>query len=130
EYDGVEPLRVLAGLHRSRVRKDVTAMIALHYADMAADVAWQPRVGRRVNVFRAHAIAGLEFRGGGSLAAELAAHHHALDINQRELAVLEQLWRLRRVPGSHFLGGDITLVDQQILETEKPFLVVGAGEIN
>ncbi len=66
----------------------------------------------------------LNFGPAGAGAAEFAAHHHALDIDQRELAVLERFRRLHRVTRGDLLGGDEALVDQQVFETEKPLLVV------
>src|SRR5665213_1239963 len=52
EHDGVEPLRVFAGLVRRRVGIDAAAEIELDRADMAAHIAWQPRVCGGMNVFR------------------------------------------------------------------------------
>src|ERR1700722_14213208 len=103
----------------------MTTMVALDHADMAARVARQPRVGLGVDVFGAHPIARFEFCRPGRSTAELAAHHDALDIIELELAVLERLCRFYRMPRRDILGRDKTLVDQQVLEPEQPFLVIG-----
>src|SRR4051812_41266002 len=102
----------------------MTAVTTLDDADVAADVARQPGVRDRMNVFRAHAITRRKFRRPGRRAPELAAHHDALDIVDFELAVLERLWRLHRVASSDVLGCDKTFGDQQVFEPEQPFFVI------
>jgi hypothetical protein len=77
-----------------------------------------------VNVLRADAIAGLEFRVGRRGAAEFAAHHHALDVRDGELAALERFRGLHGVARGDVLGGNEALVDQHVFEAEKPLLVV------
>jgi hypothetical protein len=99
-------------------------VVAFDHADMAARVARQPRVGARMNVPGAHPIARLEFCRRGRRASELAAHHDALDIRESELAPLERFRGLHRVAGCDIGGCDIALVDQQVFETQQPFLVV------
>ena len=83
-----------------------------------------------MDVFRAHPIARLEFRGRGRRAAELAAHHDALDLIDGELAVLERLCRRQRMRGGDFLWRDIALGEQVLLEPEEPFPVVGTGHVD
>ena len=102
----------------------MAAEVTLDHADMAACVAWQPGVRRRMNVPGADAIARLELGRRGRRASEFAAHHDALDIIKGELAALERLGRFDRVTRGDFPGGDVALVDQQVFEPEQPFLIV------
>src|SRR3954462_3699107 len=60
EADRVEPLRVLTGAAGVRVREDLAAVERHDRAGAPARVAGQARVGRRVEVARADAIAGGE----------------------------------------------------------------------
>ena len=62
EAHGVEPLRVVALAHRGAVGKHMGAVHALDRADLAAHIARQPRVGRRMDVLGAHAVARLVAR--------------------------------------------------------------------
>ena len=98
--------------------------VTLDHADMAARVARQPGVRRRMNVPGADAIARFELGRRGRRPSEFAAHHDALDIIKGELAVLERLGRFDRMTRSDFPGSDVALVDQQIFEPEQPFLII------
>src|SRR5215471_14705301 len=74
KHDRVEPLRVLAFFRRRRIRKHMTAVIALDHADMATYIARQAGMGEGVNIPGAHLVARLELRGRLRIATELAAH--------------------------------------------------------
>ena len=69
EHDRVEPLRIVALADARRVGKHVAAVDALDHADLAARVARQPRVRRRMDVLGAHAVARLEARPAPAPAA-------------------------------------------------------------
>src|SRR5260370_240215 len=62
EADGVAVLRNLFTGRGVRIGEDEHAMVALDDAVLVARVAWQPRVARRVQVLRAHAVTPLEAR--------------------------------------------------------------------
>ena len=130
EHHGVEPLRVLAGFRRGRCREtpDSRGRVRPRRHGRARSAA--AGCGCRMNVPGAHTIARLEFRRRRRGAAEFAAHHDALDVVERELAVLERFCRAHRVAGSDFAGRDVALVDQQVFEPEQPFLVIRTGEID
>src|ERR1700753_4111094 len=97
---------------------------------MAAHIARQPRVRLGMNILRAYTIAWLELGGRDGITAEIAAHHHALDVVDRERAALERLRRLARVSVRNFFGADIALVDEVVFQSEQPFLVIRAVEID
>src|SRR5262249_56436626 len=101
---GVDPLRIVALIERRAVGIDVAALHALDQSDMAAHVARQPRVRRRMDVLRAHAVADLEARRSLRRPRERAARHDALDALQRELAALERLAGPQRAAGGELVG--------------------------
>src|SRR2546426_7023521 len=62
EADGVAVRGHLRAALRVLVGQDEDAVIAIDHADLVARVTRQARVARRVQVLRAHAVAGLEAR--------------------------------------------------------------------
>src|ERR1044071_4044466 len=60
EAHRVKPLRILTLAGTDRVGKDMSAVQPLDHTDPVARIARQARMRRRVNVLRAHAVAGFE----------------------------------------------------------------------
>src|SRR5215470_2892935 len=60
--DRIEPLRVLASADCGGIGKDMAAAHSLDRAELAASVARQAGMGCRIDVARAHGVAGLEPR--------------------------------------------------------------------
>src|ERR1700746_3989576 len=83
-----------------------------------------------MHVFGAHLVGRLELCWRWSLATELAADHDALDVIDRKLAALWRFCGFQCMSLDDFVRCEKTLVDEQVFETEQPFLVVGAGEID
>src|SRR5262245_21559361 len=75
EHHGIEPLRIVALVDRDRVGERLAAVDELHHADLAAGVARQPGMRRRVDVLGAHPVTGLEASARARLAIERAPCH-------------------------------------------------------
>src|SRR5688572_20778670 len=129
EAHGIKPLRILALPGSYGIRKDVRAMQSLHHADTAARIARQTRVRPWMNIFRAHAIADFELRGRRRRTAVRSTFRDLFHIGKREWAASQIFSWTQRPPGGDFVGVDEAALDQQVLIAQKPFLVVGAGQI-
>ena len=102
------------------------AVQALDHADTPARIARQTRMRRRMNVFGAHAIADFESRGRRRWPPIGASARHFFYISEGERPTGEILRGAQRAPGGDLVGIDETALDQQLLITQKPLLVVGA----
>src|SRR3984957_4952025 len=129
EQHGVEPLRIVAPAERGGVGKDMAAADRLDDTDFFARVAWEAGVGLGVNVFGAHAVAGLEAGRGFGRAAERAARQRVGHVGGGELA-LERLARAQSMAGFDLIGAGQAELDDEVFQPHRPFPVIGAGQIN
>src|SRR6516164_5488818 len=123
----IEPLRVLAGADRGSVGKDVAPAHRLDDAELAAGIAREAGMLRRMDVFGPYCVAYLEARRTRRGPIEMREGHR-LRIVECHLAV-EPNARPQRAA-----GGDLVLADQAMrhdaaLQTQKPAFVIGGREI-
>src|SRR5262245_45955115 len=86
EAHGIKPLWIFALADSHGVRKHVSAMHALDHAHVSARITRQTRMRRRVDVFRAHAVAHFEARRRGGWSSIRAATRNLFHIGQCEAA--------------------------------------------
>src|ERR1044071_8957800 len=129
ETHRVKPLRILTLAGTDRVGKDMSAVQPLDHTDPVARIARQARMRRRVNVLRAHAVAGFEARRSGRRPAIRTAFCDSPDVSHCERTTSRILRRAQRMPRRDFVRVDEAALDEQILITPKPFFVVRPRQV-
>src|SRR5207302_9088166 len=103
--------------------KDMTAANRLDRAQLAAGIARQPRVGRRVDVAGAYPLALLEAGWAGRRALE-ASRARRVRILDGHLPV-EPNPRPQRPPGGDPILADQAMRDDPPLQPQEPAFVIG-----
>src|SRR5499427_318977 len=129
EADGVEPLRMLALANRGSVREDVATLHALDNAGVPAHVTRQPGMRCWIDIPGPHAVARLEPGGCGRRPPIRTAGQHAADVGGGEFA-LQGLARAQGVTACDLILCDEIAFEQPPLQPQKPFPIIGAGEID
>src|SRR5262245_66530947 len=105
----------------------MAAVDELHHADLAAGVARQPGMRRRVDVLRAHPVARFEAGARARLAIERAACQPLLHDVGREIAV-ERLARVKSVARGELVGAGLTALQGVSLRLQLTAREVRQGE--
>src|SRR5262245_49117184 len=103
-------------------------MAAFDRADLAARVARQPCVRRRMNVPRAYAVAGFEACRAARLAVERGTDQSLMQEIGRKLA-LDRLAERKRVTSLQFLGTGKAAFNNIDLHCQGPPLIIRAFEL-
>jgi hypothetical protein len=85
---------------------------------------------RRVNVTCPDAVAGFEACWRRLRSPERAACHNAVNVGLAKFSAFQGLSRAQRMASRDFVGVDKRVLKKGLLETEKPSLVVGTGQID
>src|SRR5512138_1587290 len=97
---------------------------------MSPHVSREASMGLGMDVACAHPVARLKAGCRGFRPAERAALHDARDIGVREFSPFQGWPRAQAAASSNFVGIDEVSLQEHLFETEKPPLVVGAGEVD
>src|SRR6516165_2959619 len=97
---------------------------------MPPHISREACMGLGMDVACAHAVARLKAGWRGFRPTERAALHDALDVGVCEFSPLQRPPRAQAAARSDFVCVDELALQEHPFETEKPPLVIGAGEVH